>query len=259
MTRPIRSALGAPLVVAALAAVGLAGPGVAPAAAKARHTPCPTTGTTILKAPSPNLRVWHEGATLRACTRVPGKRRYLRTLGTWSAATQVAAGAGDVAWSTRRSTPAGPVDDLRTTDVRTGASWLKTTTAAVAPDAATPASADRVLRLVTDDTATAWVTARGVVGATVRKLDADQPGTLYGDGLPGTTPYRSGRTFFLGDAGPAAAPAVAAGLALDQTSEGDECGGTTDHRVKIPAFGTRPATVFSYLFQDYTSPYDYCH
>lgn len=257
MPHPTRSSL-APLAAAALGALALAGPGVAPAAAASRHAPCPTSGTTLTTSGAPNVRVWREGSTLRACTRVPGQRRYVRALGTWSPSTKVYASARNVAWTTERATPAGPVDAVRTIDVRTGASWLKTIHAAVAPDAATPASDDRVLRLVTDDTATTWVTARGVVAAAVRKLDPEQPGILYGEGLAGTAPYRAGRRFFLGDAGPANAPAVAAGLALDQSSEGDECGGTTDYRVTLPAWDARPATIFAYKSQDYVSPYDYC-
>lgn len=257
MPRPTRSTL-APLAATGLGVLLLAGPGAAPAAAAKKHAPCPKAGTTLTTSGSPNVRVWRAGTALRACTRAPGQRRYVRTLGTWSPSTKVYASARNVAWTTERTSPAGPVDAVRTVDVRTGASWLSTVHAALAPDAATPASDDRVLRLITDDTATTWVTARGIVAVAVRKIDAEQPGTLYGEGLTGTTPYRVGRRFFLGNAGPANAPAVAAGLALEQSSEGDECGGTTDYRVSIPAWDARPATVFAYKSQGYVSPYDYC-
>lgn len=234
----------------ALGAALLAGPGVGSAAA-AKHTPCPTAGTTVVKDASPNVRVYRSGATLKACLRRPGQRRYVRTLGPWSSATQVAVDAGNVAWTTRRTRPdLGPVDDVATVDVRSGRRWLSTVRAAPATDAGAPASDDRVLRLLTDDRATAWVTARGVVATAVRTFD-EETSTLYGEGLPGSVPFHVGRRFVLGVATPAEAPAVAKGLALFVGGEGDECGGTNEYQVRVPAFGTRPSTIFVYASESY--------
>jgi hypothetical protein len=241
----------------AVGAALLAGPATGTAAA-AKHTPCPTTGTTVVKDTNPNVRVYRTGGTLKACLRRPGQRRYVRTLGPWSSATQVAVDEGNVAWTTRRpSEGVGPVDALATVDVRTGGRWLSTVRAAPATDAATPAKDDRVLRLITDDKATAWVTAGGVVAAAVRKVDTEST-TLYGEGLPGSVPFHVGRRFALGVAPPAEAPAVAKGLAFSVGGDGDECGGTNDFQVRIPAFGGRPDTIFIYASEDYTSTSGAC-
>lgn len=248
---PIRTATRVLPLAAALGAVLLAGPAAGTAAA-VKHTPCPTSGTTLAKDVSPNLRVWREGTTLKACTRRAGQRRYLRTLGTWSTDTRIATGAGTVAWTTARSTDAGTVDGITTQDVRTGRRWLRTIRAIPAAAADVPAADDRVLRLVTDDMATAWVTARGVIGAAVATYD-DEATTMYGAGVPGTVPFHVGRRFVLGDAGPADAASVAARLKLTVGGDGDECGGTDDFQVAVPSYGTRPDLVFVYRSRDWTS------
>ncbi len=252
-----RPAILRTLPALALGAAALSGP-LAGTASAAKHAPCPTGGTTLAKSTNPNVRVWRQGTTLKACTRKPGQRRYVRTLGPWSSATTIAVGEGNVAWTQSRAGADGPVDTVRTVDVRTGARWVSTSHAVPAPDAATPASDDRVLRLLVDRRVTTWVTARGAIAAVVRKLDPEAS-TLYGEGLPGAVPFHVGRTFALGDAGPAQAAAVAKGLALGTGGDGDECGGTTDYQVRIPAFGTRPATIFLYASEDYTSDAEYCH
>jgi hypothetical protein len=253
-----RTLLGAPILTAALGAALLAGPGTGVASA-AKHTPCPTGGKTIAKATGPNLRVWREGTTMKACTRKPGQRRYVRTLGPWSTSTKVAVGEGNVAWTTTgQSDVNGLVDQLATKDVRTGATWFSTLRAAPATDASTPASDDRVLNLVTDSRATAWVTSRGVIAAAVRKIDTEAT-TLYGEGMPGAVPFHVGRVFALGVAGPENAAAVAQGLKITYGGDGDECGGVTDYQVRIPAFGTRKESTFVYASEDWTNPADYCH
>ncbi|WP_026912736.1 hypothetical protein [Patulibacter minatonensis] len=255
-TRTTRRA--APLLTAALGAALLAGPGTGVAAA-AKHTPCPTAGKTIAKATGPNLRVWREGTTMKACTRKPGQRRYVRTLGPWSTATKVAVGEGTVAWTTTsQSDEHGLVDAITTKDVRTGATWLKTLRAAPATDAATPASDDRVLNLITDSRATSWVTSRGVIASAVRKVDTEAT-TLYGEGMPGAVPFHVDRIFALGVAGPENAEAVAKGLKIAYGGDGDECGGVTDYQVRIPAFGTRKESTFVYASEDWTNPASYCH
>lgn len=250
MTRPLTRSL--PLA-ALLGAVLLAGPATGTAAA-AKHTPCPTAGTTLAKDTSPNLRVWREGTTLKACTRKAGRRRSLRTLGTWSKETRIATGAGTVAWTTAAQTDEhGLVDGITTEDVRTGKRWLKTIHAVPAADASTPAADDRVLKLVTDDMATAWVTSRGVVAAAVAVYD-DEATTMYGEGHPGTVPFHVGRRFFLGDAGPAEAQSVADRLALKVGGDGDECGGVDDFQVAVPSFGSQKDLVFVYRSKDWSRP-----
>lgn len=248
--RAIRRAL--PAAIAA-GVVLLAGPGAGPAAAATKHAPCPTGGKTIARDIGPNLRVYREGTTMKACTRKTGQRRYVRTLGPWTSQTMVATGAGSVAWTTVRTTEAGPVDAVASIDVRTGRRWLQTSRAAVAPDATTPAVDDRVLRLLTSGRATTWVTSRGVVAAAVRSFDDEMP-TFYGAGVPGSVPFHAGRRFFLGDAGPGAAAATAKDLRLDIGGGGDECGGTAEYEVEVPAFGTRPDMTFSYWSEDYSNP-----
>lgn len=253
-----RALIGAPLLTAALGAALLAGPG-ADVASAAKHTPCPTGGKTIATATGPNLRVWREGTTMKACTRNPGQRRYVRTLGPWSSSTKVDVEEGNVAWTTTsQSDEHGLVDAITTEDVRTGSTWLKTLHAAPAIDATTPASDDRVLSLITDSRATAWVTSRGVIATAVRKIDTEAA-TLYGEGMPGVVPFHVGKTYVLGVAGPGDAAVVAKNLGLTTGGDGDECGGVTDYQVHVPAFGTRKVSTFVYASEDWTNPADYCH
>lgn len=240
--RPLARLLPAAAVVGGLL---LAGPAAGPAAA-APSAACPTTGTTVARDASPAMRVYREGPTLKACVRPAGKRRVVRTLGVWTSGTKVATGAGTVAWTTTGQSDAhGLVDAIETVEVRTGARWFRTARVALSPDVATPAADDRVLRLVTGDRATAWVTSRGLVGVAVRKVDEDALEEWGG----GAVPYRVGRRFFLGDAGVEAAPAVARGLSLNVGGEHDECGGTDLFTVDVPAFGGTPARSFVYAAQ----------
>ncbi|CAB4907141.1 unannotated protein [freshwater metagenome] len=250
---PTRTTITRSLPTAALlGAVLLAGPATGTAAA-AKHTPCPTAGTTLVRTTGPNVRVWREGTTLKACTRRPGQRRYLRTLGPWSSATKVAVGGTSVAWTTRVATPDAPADRLASRDLRTGSTWLSTTRAIPAASASAPAASDTVLRLLTDGRATAWVTARGVVAAAVRTFDPEAT-TLYGEGLPGTVPSHVGRRFVLADVGPSQAASVASRLALSVGGDGDECGGTNDHRVDVPAVDGVPQRWFVYASESYERP-----
>lgn len=238
---------------AALGGLLLAGPATGTAAAA--PVPCPTVGTTVAKDASPNLRVYRQGAMLKACVRSTGKRRTVRTLGVWTSGTTVATGAGTVAWtSTGRSDEHGLVDAIATVDVRSGRRWFRTDRAALSPDVATPAADDRVLRLVTDSRATAWVTSRGLVGVAVRRLDR---GAMQEWGR-GPEPYRVGRRYFLGDAGVAGAAAVAHGLALRVGGERDDCGGTDVFSVDVPAFGATPARSFVYAAASASVDPDVC-
>lgn len=228
-----------------LAAAGLllAGPAGGSAVAAARPAPCPTVGTTLARDVAPNLRVWREGTALKACVRRAGERRTVRSLGVWTSGTKVATGRGTVSWtSTGQSDLHGLVDAIATVDVRSGTRWFQTARAALAPDVATPAGDDRVLRVITNDRATAWVTARGVVGAALRRVDAD----ALAEWSPGEVPYHVGRRFFLGDAGAPDAAAVAKGLAFDVGGESDECGGTDLFRVRVPGYADTPARAFVY-------------
>lgn len=236
-----RTLVGPTLLAGALVAL-LAGPSASPAGAAARHAPCPTVGRTLAKDVSPNLRVWREGTTMKACSRWPGERRHVRTLGPWSPATRVATGSGAVAWTTRAQTDAGVLADAVTTiDVPSGRRWLRTSRAAVAR-AGAPASEDRVLRLITSDLATAWVTRGGVVALAVEQLD-ETATTGYPAGAPADL-HRDGSRYFLGDAGPAAAAAVAKGLRFHVGGESDGCGGSDVHELRVPAFGDHPAASF---------------
>lgn len=239
MPRPARPRR--PLAVLALGTALAAGAGAGPAQAAPRPAPCPASGTTLATGSSPAVRVWRQGPSVRACARTAGGRRTVRTLGAWSTGTKVAVGGGSVAWTTTvRSDAQGLVDRLATVDVRSGRRWFSTARAALAPDVATPATDDRVLRLITTDRATAWVTARGVVGAAVRRLDRASL-EEWGEA---DLPFHVGRRFFLGDAGVPDAASVARGLAFDVGGERDECGGTDLHVVRVPAYGAVPARAF---------------
>jgi hypothetical protein len=242
-TLPLAALLGAAL---------LAGPAAGSAGAATKHAPCPTTGKTLAKDVGPNLRVWRQGSTLKACSRVPGRARHLRTLGPWTSATKVATGSGTVAWTTRTTTDGVAADAVRALDVPTGKRWLSAPQAAVASSASTPASTDRVLRLVTDGVGTGWVTSRGIIGLGVRKVDADAT-----DPLPAGA-FLSGRTYFLGDAGPAEAADVAQGIELRVGGEHDDCGGTDVLSIGIPAYGSRPESAFVYAEQPVAPDPDIC-
>lgn len=240
-TRPaLRPLVAAAVLGAALAAAGPASPALAsPVSA------CPTVGRTLARASNPTVRVYRTGASLRACVAPRGQRRVVRLLDTWSSSTKVAVASGSVAWTTRRTVGGLPVDAVTTEVVRTGRTWLRAEDAAPSPDSATPAAADRVLRVVTDGRATGWVTASGVVAAAVRRIDLSST-TLYGAGVPGTVPYRSDHTFFLRQAGPAHAAAVARRLRFALGGDGDECGGTVDHQLLVPGWDTQPPLIFVY-------------
>lgn len=229
--------------LAALALGGLiaAGGAAGPAGAAGRSAPCPTAGTTLASGVSPATRVWRDGQRVRACVRTASGRRTVRTLGTWTTGTKVAVGGGSVAWTTTvRSEALGLADRIATTDVRSGRRWFSTARAALAPDTATPASEDRVLRLLTTDRATAWVTSRGVVGAALRRVDRE----ALEEWGAGEVPYHVGRRFFLGDAGTPAAASVARGLSFAVGGESDECGGTDLHELRVPPYGTVAARSF---------------
>ncbi len=241
-TLPLAAALGAAL---------LAGPAVGTAGAAAKHAPCPTAGRTLAKDVGPNLRVWRQGSTLKACTRVPGHARRVRTLGPWTSATKIATGSGTVAWTRATSSGGVPADAVSALDVPTGKRWLSTTKAAVAT-AGVPASPDRVLRLVTDGVGTGWVTARGVVALAVRKVDAEATGPL-----PAGV-FLVDRRYFLGDAGPAEAAAVAKDIDLRVGGEHDDCGGTDVLSLGIPAFGARPESAFVYAERPVAPDPDIC-
>ncbi|WP_026909443.1 hypothetical protein [Patulibacter minatonensis] len=233
---------GLPAAVALVAV--LSGASATPAGAAVRPAPCPTVGRTLAKDTAPNLRVWREGTTMKACTRGSGERRHVRVLGPWSPATQVAVGDGTVAWTTATRSDAGvPSDRIDTVDVASGRRWLRTSRAAVAREGVAAAE-DRVVRLLTTDLGTAWVTARGVVGLAVESVD--EPATsFYADGAPADV-HRSGRQYFLGDAGPTDAATVARGLRFVVGGEHDGCGGSFVHRLRVPAFGGRPVASFAF-------------
>lgn len=248
--RPVLALLLGPLLLAAVAA---------PPASAARHAPCPTDGTTLDRGVSSgyNVRVYRTGDVPRVCQREPGRRRTRRVLGRWTPATKLDVGGGSVAWTTRRSTPTGPADAVSTTDIATGRRWLRTLRATPAAGPTAPAGDDRVLRIDTNGRATVWVTAAGAIGVAVVGVDTTpvstapelEASTLYGDGAP-SRPYREGRVFALGTAGPADALAVARGVYFFEGGDSDECGGLITNSVEIPPFGARPKTSFVYSSYD---------
>ncbi|MEV4422590.1 hypothetical protein AB0L40_21820 [Patulibacter sp. NPDC049589] len=253
---PLRRSLSRALPLAAVAgALLLAGPATGSASAATKHAPCPTTGKTLAKDVFPNVRVWRQGTTLKACTREPGQRRYVRTLGVWTSGTKIAIGDGNVAWTSTGQTDGGElVDAIATVDVRKGKRWFSTARAALTPDAATPLTDDRVLRLITTYTGTAWVTARGVVNLAARRLDPD---AVADDG--GTPPpFHQGSRFFLGDAGPSGAAAAAKGIRLTVGGEHDDCGGSDEFKVLVPAIGGQPELGFVYDTRDAVADPDIC-
>ncbi len=247
------------LATTALAGAALAASApVAGAAPVTTKTPCPTAGTTLAKDVAPTARVYRAGTRLKACVKRPGHKRVVRLLDTWSPDTKVALADGVAAWTTRRLDGEGVASDMVSSeDLRTGRTWLRTAHAAASPAAGTPAADDQVLRIRTSGKATAWVTAGGVVAIGVRRVDPESS-TLYGAGVPGTTPYRDGRVFHLRDAGAANAKTVAKGLAFDLGGDGDECGGTTDYQLRVPGWAGQPDLIFVYAREDWTSTSGAC-
>jgi hypothetical protein len=246
--RPVVARAALPATVATALAL-LAGPGV-PSAAAARHAPSPRTGTTLLRtgpASSPGLRAYRAGSTLKACVRRSGERRLVRTLGAWTPATKVVLGGATLAWTTRSTAPDGTASDtIRAVSIADLRRTLTVTRTAVATGTATPAAKDTVVRLLTDGLATVWVTTGGRLAAAValpEHVPAPDPG-------PG--PFHAGPFYALGDVAPEDAPSLAAGLRLVDDSETDECGGTLDRYLSIPAVGDRPQGQFRYYREEAT-------
>ncbi|WP_026912735.1 hypothetical protein [Patulibacter minatonensis] len=252
LRRPLSRALP---IAATVGAVLLAGPAVGSASAKAKHTPCPTVGKTVAKGYGPNVRVWREGTTLKACSRSPGQKRYVRTLGVWTSGTKVVVDEGSVAYTTTsQSDEHGVVDAIDVYDVKAGKRWFSTTHTAIVPDTSAPTTDDRVLKLVLNHSGVAWVTSRGVVNLGARKLD---PNDEFLD-VP-SLPFRVGRQIFLGDAGVAGAAGVAKGLSLSYGGESDDCGGVQTYEVNVPAFGTSAATHLTYGSQPTAIDHEGCN
>ncbi|WP_026910675.1 hypothetical protein [Patulibacter minatonensis] len=239
-----RLAAPAPFLAAAVAAAALAVPTAAPAAAKKRHAPCPTNGTTLYRASkyAPiGLRVYRVGDELRACTRQAGKARRIRVLGPWTAETQVAAQYGLLVWTARTTAPDGTAADVvRAIETSSGRRVLTVTKAAVATSPTTPAAADTVLTLRTDGQAIAWVTSRGRVALRVpfpNKVPARSDGSQA---------FHVGAIYGLRDVGAALAPGLVDGLRFLDDSETDECGGTISQRLVIPPVEGVPGEYFGY-------------
>lgn len=244
---PVHRLLVPPLVAAAVAA-GLAAPA---SAAKSRHAPCPTTGTTLLKNTSSSLLGWRVsrvGATMRLCTRVPGRRRHVVSLGPWTPATRLSDGYSEIAWTTRTTAVDGTTSDtIRTVELATRKRRLTIANAAVAPNATTPATKDTVLRLVADSLAIAWVTSGGRLAVHV-----DRP-ALVPTPETGPPPFRTGSLYAVTDVGRANAAALAAGVQVLDDSESDPCGGIFSRYLAYPAAGPFPAGQFRF-YQEEAKP-----
>jgi hypothetical protein len=238
-----RGAAAAPVLVATTLALAL-GPAVAPAAAKTRHAPCPTGGTTILrgsKYESLPYRVYHSGPALRICTREVGRRRHVRALGTWTPATKVVVRSAVVAWTTRRTAADGTAaDTIRAADLSDGKRRLTVTSTAVATSATSPATTDTVVKLLTDDLVTVWVTSRGRLAAAVRIP------SLVPEPYQGPQAFHAGSIYALGDAGPSQAAALGDGLTFVDDSQTDDCGGTESRFLSIPKLPGFPIQQFNY-------------
>jgi hypothetical protein len=225
-TSPARTSHRAlPALAAALGVLVLAASAAAPEADAARAAPCPTAGTTLL-AKNQNLRVYRTGSTLKVCGRYLGQKRRLRTLGPWSPETRIATDYATVAWTTSARDAAGVrYDAVTSIDVLSGRRWLQATKASPARDATTPATRAGVAGLTTTSDSTAWVTTAGVVALAVRSplTDAD----LDDNEQSAPALYRTRRRVFVLDVGPARAAPVAADLELRDSTESDDCGGTT--------------------------------
>lgn len=244
---PSRSA---PTFLAALALAGalLAGPAAGGATAAAKTKLCPKAGATIARDQYKSVRVWRQGGRLRACLRGFEDPRSVRELGPWKPGMQVAidGDVGTVAWTTPRAAPGGTVDAITTIDLEAGKRWLQTQHAVPATRKRRYAD-DRVLRLVVDDSATAWVTAGGTVAAVVRSVDDEFAARLGNSDDDKDVVVRPvGRRYLLQDVGPQAAPAVAEGLALTENGETDDCGGETTLFVEYPDPAAARTKVFSY-------------
>ena len=152
-----------------------------------------------------------------------------------------------MAWTTRTTAGDGTAaDTIRSVSIADLRRTLTVTRAAVATSASTPAAKDTVLRLLTDGLATVWVTTQGRLAAAVAlpdRVPAPDPG-------PG--PFHAGALYALRDVGPEQAPALAGGLRLVDDSETDECGGTLDRYLAIPAVAGAPEGQFRYFREEAT-------
>ncbi len=187
---------------------------------------CPSSGRTLARDSSPTVRVYRAGTQLKACLKAPGQRRIVRVLDRWTSATRVVTRGGAVAWSARLRGSSGPVGDVvSAVDITTGKRWLRTRMAVPAGSATEEARADTVLGLVVDADVVAWTTSSGVTAAALRRAVAPTETYLrHGPPGPPTVPYRVGRRYLLGDAGPEHAARVARALRLERVDEDDEEG-----------------------------------
>lgn len=212
----------------ALAAALLASATLAPAAQAATAKQCPPKKGTLAK--DSRGRVWHQGASLYACTTVYGRAPRAVRLGPWKTGTKVAWDGSDAVFSvplTRNGKVVG--DRVYAADAQDGRRWLLGTRA-VPKTTTTAAREARVQRVFTWGATAAWVTKDGAVVFALRSpedapaAEGALPAAPVADGqlaLVGTwtttSPTDLGRTVKIGSSG----------------GDGDECGGSEEYRLTL--------------------------
>ena len=217
----------AALVLLALGAAG-------PASAKPRD--CPKRANMI--SVKPLGRVWHERASVYACTTVYAHKPVARRMGPWTKQTRLAFDGVDLAWTTRVVRGGVPYDRVWAGSADTGKRW-QSGARLVPASASTPAREARIARIVQRDTGAAWTTTAGDVVFALPSPDADPSpvGTLPGP-LSATKGVLLVGTFPTSDH----AGALAASMTLTEgDGEGDECGGSNPYSLRVTPDPAAPA------------------
>lgn len=201
------------------------------AAAPAQAAPakqCPAKKGTLAK--DSRGRVWHQGASLYACTTVYGRAPRAVRLGPWKAGTKVAWDDSDAVFSvplTRRGTVVG--DRVYAADAQDGRRWLLGTRA-VPKTATTAAREARVQRVFAWGATAAWVTKDGAVVFALRSPE-DAPAA---EGALPAAPVADGKLALVGTWTGISPTDLGRSLKIDASGgDGDECGGSEEYRLTL--------------------------
>lgn len=181
-------------------------------------------------------RVWHQGASLYACTTVYAHRPRAKRMGPWTPYTKVAFNGVDLAWTVRMHVGGKATDRVWAANVDSGQRWML----AQKPNPGGPSLAARetlLQRLVVVDQSVVWVTRTSDVVAVLREPGGSDP-TLVGTWATPPAVLQK-RLLPLGTYAGVSAAALAASLRVKELDgEGDECGGVNPYRITFrPAAG----------------------
>jgi hypothetical protein len=231
----------------ALAAALLASPALAPAAPA---KPCPAKKGTLAK--DSRGRVWHQGASLYACTTVYGRAPRAVRLGPWKAGTKVAWDGSHAVFSvplTRGGRVVG--DRIYAADAQDGRRWLLGTRA-VPKTATTAAREARVQRVFAWGATAAWVTKDGAVVFALRSPE-DTPSA---EGALPAAPVADGKLTLVGTWSGVGPTDLGRTVKIDASGgDGDECGGSEEYRLTLAPDAGSGARVGVRWFGGWSRPY----